>query len=71
MSSPRTAWDGTAAREWVDHIRQRGYEANDEILPMDSEDAEELISFSEMLSKIIYQFPAAVKRRVTPPQPTP
>jgi uncharacterized protein DUF4145 len=55
------------ARDWVDHIRQRGNEANHEIVLMDPDDAEELISFSEMLLKVIYQFPAAVKRRVTPP----
>lgn len=58
------------AREWVDHIRQRGNEANHEIVLMEPEDAEELIGFSEMLLKVIYQFPAAVKRRVTPPQTT-
>jgi hypothetical protein len=30
-------------------------------------DAEELLSFSEMLLKIIFEFPAAVKRRVSSP----
>jgi DNA-binding transcriptional LysR family regulator len=51
------------AQDWVDQIRQRGNEANHEIVLMGAEDAEELISFSGMLLKVIYQFPAQVKRR--------
>lgn len=44
-------------RGWVDHIRKKGNEANHEILLMRKEDAEELILFSEMLLKFIYEFP--------------
>lgn len=51
------------AKDWVDHIRQRGNEANHEINIMARADAEELIVFSEMLLKLIYEFPAAIKRR--------
>jgi hypothetical protein len=47
-------------RGWVDHIRQRGNEANHEIQLMTRGDAEELISFVEMLLKFIYEFPARV-----------
>lgn len=55
------------AREWVDHIRAKGNEANHEITIISREDAEELISFCEMLLKMIYEFPAAVKRRINKP----
>jgi hypothetical protein len=51
------------AREWVDQIRAKGNEANHQIVIMSREDAEELISFSEMLLKLIYEFPAAVRRK--------
>ncbi len=45
---------------WVDHLRQKGNEANHEIRLMTQTDAEELISFLEMLLKFIYEFPARV-----------
>lgn len=50
------------ARDWVDHIRTRGNEANHEISIMTEDDAKELISFASMLLKIIYEFPASIKR---------
>jgi hypothetical protein len=49
-------------RAWVDEIRRRGNEANHEIRLMKKEDAEELISFAEMLLRFIYEFPARVRR---------
>jgi hypothetical protein len=52
------------AKDWVDHIRQKGNEANHEIAIMIKEDAEELLAFCEMLLKVIYEFPAAVKRKI-------
>jgi hypothetical protein len=45
---------------WVDHVRQKGNEANHEIKIMAQTEAEELISFLEMLLKFIYEFPARV-----------
>ncbi len=45
---------------WVDHIRKKGNEATHEISLMSQADAEELISFIEMLLKFIYEFPARV-----------
>ena len=45
---------------WVDHIRKKGNEATHEIALMKKEDAEELISFAEMLMKFIYEFPSKV-----------
>jgi hypothetical protein len=53
------------AKEWVDHIRKRGNEANHEINMMKEEDAAELIAFVEMLLKLIYEFPAAIKKKIT------
>ena len=47
-------------RGWVDHIRRKGNEATHEIQLMSQEDANELISFAEMLLKFIYEFPARV-----------
>ncbi len=47
---------------WVDHIRRKGNEATHEIVLMSKADAEELISFSEMLLKFIYEFPKRVPK---------
>jgi hypothetical protein len=47
-------------RDWVDHIRTKGNEANHEIALMTREDAQELISFVEMLLKFIYEFPSRI-----------
>ena len=45
-------------KDWVDSIRKRGNEANHEIVIMDKEVALEMITFSEMLLRFIYEFPA-------------
>lgn len=50
-------------REWVDHIRSKGNEATHEIKLMSTADAEELISFTEMLLKIIFEFPNKVPKK--------
>lgn len=47
-------------RGWVDHIRKKGNEATHEIHLMSKEDAEDLISFTEMLLKFIFEFPNRV-----------
>jgi hypothetical protein len=47
-------------KDWVDHIRTRGNEANHEIVIMSKEDAFELLSFIEMLLKFIYEFPTRI-----------
>ena len=53
-------------RHWVDHIRQKGNEANHEIRLMAREDASDLILFIEMLLKFIYEFPSMVPKE--PPE---
>lgn len=50
------------AKEWVDQIREKGNEANHEIIIMNNESAKDLLSFSGMLLKIIYEFPSKVKK---------
>lgn len=54
------------AKGWVDHIRTKGNEANHEIVLMAKGDAEDLLSFIEMLLKVIYEFPAAIKKKSNP-----
>ncbi len=50
------------AKDWVDHIRQKGNEATHEVVIMNQEDAEDLICFSGMLLRLIYEFPAKLKK---------
>jgi hypothetical protein len=52
-------------KTWVDHIRTKGNEATHEIALMDKAAAEDLIAFTEMLLKFIYEFPS----RVPTPKP--
>jgi hypothetical protein len=47
---------------WVDHIREKGNEANHEICIMTKEDANELIVFTGMLLKFIYEFPSRIRK---------
>lgn len=49
--------------EWVDHIRDQGNEANHEIVMKTKSDAEDLITFSEMLLRYIYEFPIKMKKK--------
>jgi len=56
------------AKDWVDHIRNKGNEANHEIVIVGAADAEELLSFSEMLLKTIFEFPAAIRKRLAEPK---
>ena len=45
---------------WVDYIRQKSNEANHEIVLMKEEEAMDLINFSEMLLRFVYEFPSKV-----------
>ncbi len=55
-------------KEWVDHIRSKGNEANHEIKIMGKGDAEDLIVFIEGLLTFIYEFPSRVKQKARPPK---
>lgn len=61
----------SGAKEWVTHIKNKGNEANHEIVLMSRPDAEELITFLEMLMKFIYEFPERMKTKVTSATKTP
>jgi hypothetical protein len=50
---------------WVDHIRKKGNEANHEIVVMSKQDAEEVVTFTSMLLKFVYELPGML------PQTTP
>ena len=43
-------------RDWVDYIRTKSNEASHEIIVMDDKDAEDLITFTEMLLRLVYEF---------------
>lgn len=47
-------------RGWVDYIRQRGNEANHEIIVMQEEDARAMLLLSEQLLRNIYELPSLV-----------
>lgn len=51
------------SKDWVDHIRQKGNEANHEIIIADKEEAKDLLTFITMLLKIIYEFPEKMKQK--------
>ena len=51
------------AKGWVDHIREKGNEANHEIVIMKEEDAKDLLAFIEMLLKLVYEFPSNIKQK--------
>lgn len=57
------------AKAWVDHIRTKSNEANHEIALMTSEDARELLEFTGMLLQLVYEFPAAMKRKLAAKPP--
>jgi len=44
-------------KDWVDAIRTQGNEATHEIALSTQEQAEEILSFTEMLLRLIYEFP--------------
>ena len=52
------------SKSWVDKIRTHGNEATHEIVLKTKDDADEILTFLEMLLKFIYEFPGRV---LTPP----
>ena len=54
-------------KEWVNHIRNKGNEANHEIVIMSESDALDLITFIEMLLKFIYEFPSRIPQKTSDP----
>ena len=56
---------GVGGKAWVEKIKNKGNDANHEIVIMTKQDAEDVLAFAEMLLKLVYEFPG----RVTPPAP--
>ncbi len=50
-------------KDWVDHIRKKGNEANHEITIMEKQDALNLLTFIEMLLRFIYEFPSKIPKQ--------
>lgn len=57
-----THWIPPNGREWVDAIRKAGNEAPHEITISSESDAKRLLDFTEMLLKIVYEFPSRFKK---------
>lgn len=55
------------SKDLVERIRELGNEANHEIVIMEEEDAEELLSFIEMLLRFIYEFTGKSSAKNTKP----
>ncbi len=53
----------TDSKEWVNEIREKGNEATHEIVIITENEAKDLIQLTEMLLKIIYQFPSEIKQK--------
>lgn len=49
-------------KEWVEHIKDKGNDANHKIEIVSKEDGEELLYFTEMLLTFIYAVPARFKK---------
>jgi hypothetical protein len=58
-------------KPWVDHIRQKGNEANHELVIMAREDATLLLTFLEMLLRFIYEFPNSIPKTPSLPRRPP
>jgi hypothetical protein len=54
------------AKGWVDHIREKGNEANHEITLMSRTEAEQLMSFTEILLQLVYELPQRVPGATQP-----
>jgi hypothetical protein len=49
-------WVPPDGKSWINHVRQKGNEATHEIILSTKADAEQLITFSEMLLRFIFEF---------------
>ena len=53
---------------WVDEIRKKGNQATHEIPSPKEDDANQILSFVEMLLRFIYEFPSMVQSKSSPQQ---
>jgi hypothetical protein len=57
----KTGYVPPNGKEWVDLIRKKGNEATHEIALMTQADAAQILHFSEMLLRFVYEFPAMIE----------
>jgi hypothetical protein len=57
------------SKAWLDDIRSKGNEATHEIPSVSRPDAEEILSFVEMLLKFVFEMPAQMAAKVAAAQP--
>lgn len=50
------------SKGWIDHIRKKGNEATHEIPSINQEDAVELLEFTEMLLRFVYELPGKMQK---------
>ena len=50
-------------KHWVNYIREKGNEANHEIILIQDKDAKRLLSFLAMFMKFVYEFPRSLPRQ--------
>ena len=53
------------SRDWVDHIRKKGNEATHEIPSISKEEAIELLEFTGMLLRFVYEMPGKMNKYAT------
>ena len=58
-------WVPPNARAWVDHIRDKGNEANHEITLVAQQDAVDLLTFVEALLRYVYELPGSLPSTTT------
>ena len=54
--------------DWVDHIRRKGNEATHDIPDIGKEDAIELLTFSEMLLRFVFEMPGRMQAHIHIPK---
>ncbi len=59
------------SKDWVDYIRQKGNEANHQIVLMSKDDAKNLLDFTTMLLKVIFEYPSKARKLNSGKQPQP
>lgn len=50
------------AREWIDEIREHGNDASHEIDLITAEEAENMVEFTAMLLRVVYEYPERGRR---------
>jgi hypothetical protein len=57
----------SSGKTWLDHVRKQGNVATHQLVPISDADARELLTFIDMLLRLVFDFPARVPNRLPPP----